>query len=349
MPGRARLVTERGLWDDAYRELLSPRTVAMALASVALFVVAMTIFGPLGTLEALAPPRRFAYWALCAGATFPLCYAWAAVVLYLTRRRSLVGILPAVVTGVLFEGLICTAVVVAVGMLFLPADAPPDLVSTYLTVTVVVGMCTLFAHYGVFLQLSQRRAAAAAGRSSPAAASPAAASPADGRDAAPVAAKGSGPAPPGATPPGATPPGATPPGTTEPRPRTAVPDGERADRTPLTVQQARFHDRLSRAVSRDVICLEMDDHYVKVHTTGGSCLILMRFADAVAELGVLGMQVHRSHWVAHRHMLATVRRDGRTVLRVTGGRNVPISRPYLPAVRAALRAQPSRPGAIHES
>ena len=321
----ARLATERGLWGDAYRELLRLRTAAMALASVVLSVVAMTIFGPLGTLEALVPLRRLAYWALCAGITFPICYAWAAVVLYLARRRSLVEIVPAVVAAVLFEGVICTAVVMAAAERFLPADAAPlDLVNTYLTVTIVLGMCTLFAHYGVFLQLNSRRAAAAADRSSPGAAPPS-----GRRDAAPAAAGGPDPGVPSAT---------------ESRARTAAPaSGRPADRRPLTVPQARFHDRLSRGVSRDVICLEMDDHYVQVHTTGGSCLILMRFADAVVDLGALGMQVHRSYWVAHRHMLATVRRDGRTMVRVTGGRNVPISRPYLPAVRAALRAQPSPP------
>ena len=244
--------------------------------------------------------------------------------LYLARRRSLVEIVPAVVAAVLFEGLICTAVVLAGDEWFLPAHAPHrDLVSTYLTVTVVVGMCTLFAHYGVFLQIAGRRAAAVADRPSHGAASG---------------------------------PGAAPPGTTEPRERSAVPATGRpanreplTPRQPLTPQQARFHERLSRSVSRDVICLEMDDHYINVYTTGGSCLILMRFADAVADLGGLGMQVHRSHWVAHRHMLATVRRDRRTMLRVTGGRNVPVSRPYLPAVRAALRAQPARPAAIHDS
>ena len=330
-----RLATERGLWGDAYRELLSPRTVAMALTSVALFVVAMTIFGPLGT-STVEPLPRFAYWALCAGLTFPLCYAWAAVVLYLARRRSLIEIVPAVVAAVLFEGLICTAVVLAADEWFLPAHAlRRDPVSTYLTVTVVVAMCTLFAHYGVFLQIAGRRAAAVADRSSPGAALPS-----DRRADTPGAASGRGRAPPR---------------TTEPRERTAAPATERpADREPftprpLTPQQARFHDRLSRAVSRDVICLEMDDHYVNVYTTGGSCLILMRFADAVADLGGIGLQVHRSHWVAHRHMLATVRRDGRTMLRVTGGRNVPVSRPYLPAVRAALRAQPARPGAVRDS
>lgn len=323
MRNSARFATERGLWGDAYREMLSPRTIAMALTSVALFVVAMTIFGPLGTLT-VEPLPRFAYWALCAGITFPLCYAWAAVVLYLVRRRSLIEIVPAVVAAVLFEGLICTAVVLAADEWFLPAHAPPrDLVSTYLTVTVVVALCTLFAHYGVFLQLANRRTAAAADGSSPGAAPPS-----GRRDDTPVA---------------------------EPHERTAAPEGERpADRgralarQQLTPQQARFHDRLSHAVSRDVICLEMDDHYVKVHTTGGSCLILMRFADAVADLGSFGMQVHRSYWVAHRHMRATVRRDGRTMLRVTGGRNLPISRTYLPAVRAALRTPSSGPEAVHD-
>ena len=321
------MATERGLWGDAYRELLRLRTAAMALASVVLSTVAMTIFGPLGTLEALEPLGRFAYWALCAGITFPICYAWAAVVLYLTRRRSLVEIVPAVVAAVLFEGVLCTAVVTAAAERFMPADAAPlDLVRTYLTVTIVVGMCTLFAHYGVFLQVNNRRAAVAADR-----ASPGAAVPAGRRDAGPAAAGGPGPGVPAT------------PGTTESRARTAVPAKPPPDRRPLTVPQARFHKRLSRAVSRDVIYLEMKDHYVQVHTTGGSCLILMRFTDAVVDLGALGMQVHRSYWVAHRHMLAMVRREGRTMLRVTGGRDVPISRPYVPAVRAAVRAPPSRP------
>ena len=286
--GKESLATGRGLWRGAYRELLRPRTVAVALASVTLFTVAMTIFGPLGT-STLEPLPRFAYWALCAGITFPLCYAVAAVVLYLTRLASLIEIVPAAAAAVLFEGLVCTAVVLAADSQFLPARTPPlNRAHTYLTVTIVVAVCTFFTHYVVFQRILHNRALSARGNAGP-----------------------------------------------------VRPQGDAAAQ--LTPQQARFHDRLSPTVSRDVVCLRMDDHYVNVYTTGGSCLVLMRFADAVADLGALGMQVHRSYWVAHRHMLTTVRRDGRTMLRVTGGQNVPISRPYLAAVREALRAQPSPP------
>ena len=322
------LATERGLWGDAYRELLKPRTVAVALASVALFAVAMTIFGPLGTLETLEPLPRFAYWSLSAAVTFPLCYALAAVVLYLTRRRSLIEIVPAVVAAVLLEGMLCAAVLLAADLLFVPAHVSPlSPLSTYLTATVVVAVCTFFAHYVVFLRIDHGRIAAAGRRSAAGAAAPAAR-----RGSVPAAADGSDPAPAGSGPP------------PSPRARPAPPASDRAAaREQLTPQQARFYRRLPRAVGRDIIFLKVDDHYVDVHTGAGSCLVLMRFADAVTDLGALGMQVHRSYWVAYRHMLATVRRDRRTMLRVTGGRVVPISRPYLPAVRAAVRAPPSRP------
>ena len=365
---RAGWAIERGLWSNAYRELLRPRSVAVALASVALFVLLMTTIGPLGTMETLRPLLRFAYWGLSAAVTFPLCYAVAAVVLYLTRLGSLVEMVPAVMAAVLFEGLVCMAVVLAADMLFLPpASKPLSPLHTYLTVTVVVGACTFFAHYVVFLRISHGLAAAAErsarGRDLRS----------GGRDAAPVApseartaaaAAGSvtttsGNATPfrSGSPRGATPPirsardlgtvGAA--GTAAPAPRAVVPARRPSPvRGKLAAQQARFHDRLSHTVSRDIIYLKMDDHYVNVRTTGGSCLVLMRFADAVAELGTHGMQVHRSYWVAYRHMLATTRRDGRPMVRVTGGYSVPISRPNLPAVRDELRSKPPAPEGVRK-
>jgi DNA-binding LytR/AlgR family response regulator len=95
-------------------------------------------------------------------------------------------------------------------------------------------------------------------------------------------------------------------------------------------------DRLPQGLSGDIVYLKTDGHYVKVHTTAGSCMMLMRFRDAVADLGDLGMQVHRCYWVAHRHVLATVRRDTLTLLRVTGDHRVPVSRSHLQPVRAAI-------------
>ena len=359
MREKAGWATERALWGDAYRELLRPRSVAVALASVILFVVAMTIFGPLGTLETLGPFPRFAYWALSAVITFPFCYAVAAVTLYLTRRRSLLGIVPAVAAGVLLEGFICMVVVVAAHLVFIPHVHPPDLVNTYLTVTVVVAVCTFFAHYVVFLRTSHGRAVIAARSVHDEATPPV-------RQDAAVAVRGSETVPASVT----VEVGTTAPGDWAPsrggnrrgavpgsvgraagavslvaRPaapsRAPVPVREGSEAGRLTANQARFYRRLSRTVSRDIVYLRMDDHYVKVSTTEGSCLILMRFADAVVELGDLGMQVHRSYWVARRHMLSVVRREGRPMVHVTGGDHVPISRPYYPDVRDALHEEPA--------
>ena len=98
---------------------------------------------------------------------------------------------------------------------------------------------------------------------------------------------------------------------------------------------ARFLDRLPEKLGRDLVYLKTADHYVEAVTTSGSTLVLMRFVDAVAELdGADGLRVHRSYWVASRHVAGSARRHGRTVLRLTGDHEVPVSRTYMAAVRA---------------
>ena len=98
----------------------------------------------------------------------------------------------------------------------------------------------------------------------------------------------------------------------------------------------RFLDRLPHGIGRDLVYLRMADHYVEAFTTAGSDLVLMRFADAVAELeGANGMRVHRSYWVARAHVTGSVREKGRPTLCLTGGHKIPVSRTYLPQVRAA--------------
>ena len=97
----------------------------------------------------------------------------------------------------------------------------------------------------------------------------------------------------------------------------------------------RFLDRLPHGIGRDLVCLRMADHYVEAFTTEGSDLVLMRFADAIAELeGADGLRVHRSYWVARAHVTGAERNKGRPTLLLTGGRKVPVSRTYLPHVRA---------------
>ncbi len=111
-----------------------------------------------------------------------------------------------------------------------------------------------------------------------------------------------------------------------------------ASQTPEAPAPARprFLDRLPHGIGRDLVCLRMADHYVEAFTTEGSDLVLMRFADAIAELeGADGMRVHRSYWVARAHVTGSTRENGRPALCLTGGHKVPVSRTYLPEVRAA--------------
>ena len=90
---------------------------------------------------------------------------------------------------------------------------------------------------------------------------------------------------------------------------------------------AVFFDRLPRALGDNLVCLEMQDHYVKAHTLAGSEMVLMRLRDAITELGgVEGMQVHRSWWVA-RNQVRGVKRDGRALsLELGNGIVVPVAR-----------------------
>ena len=82
--------------------------------------------------------------------------------------------------------------------------------------------------------------------------------------------------------------------------------------------------------------LQMRDHYVEIHTDKGSDLVLMRFGDALKELGgTEGMQVHRSHWIARAALKRIVRRTGRTTAILKNGAEVPVSRRYVRALREA--------------
>ena len=104
---------------------------------------------------------------------------------------------------------------------------------------------------------------------------------------------------------------------------------------PSPSPRARFLDRLPPSVGSRLLCLSMEDHYVRAHGPAGSALILMRMRDAVEELdGVPGLQVHRSWWVAG-DAVDYVERDGdRMRLRLVNGLLVPVARSQTGAVRA---------------
>jgi hypothetical protein len=97
----------------------------------------------------------------------------------------------------------------------------------------------------------------------------------------------------------------------------------------------KFLDRLPLKLrGAEVWAVEAEDHYLRLHTSKGQDLILMRLADAVTELeGIEGAQVHRSWWVARDAITDARRGDGRAVLTLRDGAEVPVSRTYAGLLR----------------
>ncbi len=101
-------------------------------------------------------------------------------------------------------------------------------------------------------------------------------------------------------------------------------------------ESADPRDRLPPALGRRILCLQMEDHYVRVHTPQGSALVLMSLSQAMAGLvGLEGLRTHRSWWVA-REAVESVARDGRNLrLKLSGGLEAPVARAQVGALRAA--------------
>lgn len=93
---------------------------------------------------------------------------------------------------------------------------------------------------------------------------------------------------------------------------------------------AQFMERLPvKYRTAELHAISSEDHYLRVHTSLGEEMILMRLADAVRELaGADGLQVHRSWWVAKQGIRDEKRVDGRSLLVLPSGTEVPVSRSY---------------------
>jgi hypothetical protein len=90
-----------------------------------------------------------------------------------------------------------------------------------------------------------------------------------------------------------------------------------------------FFRRIPPALGRDLLALEMEDHYLRIHTAVGSDLILLRLRDALGELGPKrGRQVHRSWWVADGAVASSERAGPRPLLVLRNGLKVPVSRSF---------------------
>ena len=105
--------------------------------------------------------------------------------------------------------------------------------------------------------------------------------------------------------------------------KTATPE---TDDNPI----ATFMERLPvKFRTADLHAISSEDHYLRVHTSLGEEMILMRLADAVRELsGADGLQVHRSWWVSKAGVTDEKRVDGRSLLILPSGTEVPVSRSF---------------------
>jgi len=101
-------------------------------------------------------------------------------------------------------------------------------------------------------------------------------------------------------------------------------------------ERPRLLSRLPAHLRGELWYMSMQDHYVDVRTGKGNALVLMRFADAIAETApTAGLQIHRSHWVALGAVKGALRRDGRAYLRMADGAELPVSRGFRAEAKAA--------------
>lgn len=86
----------------------------------------------------------------------------------------------------------------------------------------------------------------------------------------------------------------------------------------------------------DIYALSAEDHYVRVFTSKGEDLILMRLSDAIQEVGTIqGLPVHRSWWVAEAGVKSVKTSEGKITLELISGQIVPVSRSQRKTVKSA--------------
>lgn len=98
--------------------------------------------------------------------------------------------------------------------------------------------------------------------------------------------------------------------------------------------------KLPPNMGQQIIAMNAEDHYVRVYTDRGDCLILTRFTDAVAAVAPLaGLRVHRSWWVNTKAIVSSEEEGRTTILHLANGLHVPVSLGYREVLRSHLPAR----------
>jgi len=86
----------------------------------------------------------------------------------------------------------------------------------------------------------------------------------------------------------------------------------------------------------ELYAISSEDHYVRIHSSVGEHMILMRLSDAQDLAAPLtGLKPHRSWWVAEAGIDKIIRSQGKLHIHLKSGVNVPVSREGAKRVRAA--------------
>lgn len=96
-------------------------------------------------------------------------------------------------------------------------------------------------------------------------------------------------------------------------------------------------ERLSPKMRQaDIYAINAEDHYVRVHSSVGEEMILMRLSDAIKEVAPLtGVKTHRSWWVAEQGVETVKRKKDKTIILLKNDSRVPVSRSGQKAVKDA--------------
>jgi hypothetical protein len=96
------------------------------------------------------------------------------------------------------------------------------------------------------------------------------------------------------------------------------------DRLPMHLREADLYAAMS------------EDHYIRLQTSGGEHLILMRLRDVEGLAKPLtGLSPHRSWWVAEQGVAEVQRDNGKMTVTLKDGTVVPVSRAGVARVKAA--------------
>lgn len=103
-----------------------------------------------------------------------------------------------------------------------------------------------------------------------------------------------------------------------------------------SLPQAGLFGMLPDELRRDIRWMKAEGNYVDVYGADDHRLVNYVFSRAAEELRPLGIQVHRSYWVARDSLIRVESGKGRIYAVLKGGHRVPVSRSFVREVRRAI-------------